>query len=60
MQSSGDLTPYPQSIDGIASPVFRKNPGFIGGGHTLGGAREFDIPNKFSSELIDLTIQIIE
>lgn len=31
---------------GIASPINRTNPGFIGGGRTLGGAREFVIPNQ--------------
>lgn len=31
--------------NGIASPVFRTDPGFIGGGRTSGGAREFVIPN---------------
>lgn len=30
---------------GIASPVNRTNPGFIGGGQTVGGAPEFVIPN---------------
>ncbi len=30
---------------GLASPVFRSNPGFIGGGQTAGGASEFVIPN---------------
>lgn len=30
---------------GVASPVLRTDPGFIGGGRTLGGAREFVIPN---------------
>jgi RHS repeat-associated protein len=30
---------------GLASPVFRSNPGFRGGGLTSGGAREFVIPN---------------
>jgi RHS repeat-associated protein len=35
--------PTPQS--GVASPVFRSDPGFIGGGLTSGGAREFVIPN---------------
>ncbi|MEZ0469088.1 polymorphic toxin type 10 domain-containing protein [Luteimonas salinilitoris] len=33
----------PQS--GVASPVFRTNPGFLGGGRTAGGAREFVLPN---------------
>jgi hypothetical protein len=35
--------PTPQS--GLASPVNRLDPGFIGGGRTAGGAREFVIPN---------------
>ena len=30
---------------GIASPFDRNDPGFIGGGRTAGGAREFVIPN---------------
>jgi RHS repeat-associated protein len=30
---------------GVASPVFRANPGFLQGGFTRGGAREFVIPN---------------
>jgi RHS repeat-associated protein len=30
---------------GVASPILRTDPGFIGGGRTLGGAREFVIPN---------------
>lgn len=35
--------PTPQS--GLASPVNRLDPGFVGGGRTAGGAREFVIPN---------------
>lgn len=34
----------PQS--GVASPINRTDPGFIGGGRTAGGAREFVIPNQ--------------
>ncbi|HZN02225.1 MAG TPA: polymorphic toxin type 10 domain-containing protein [Candidatus Polarisedimenticolia bacterium] len=30
---------------GLASPIFRKSPGFVGGGLTSGGAREFVLPN---------------
>jgi hypothetical protein len=30
---------------GLATPVFRSNPGFIQGGQTAGGASEFVIPN---------------
>jgi hypothetical protein len=33
------------NVTGIASPVGRTNPGFIGGGKTAGGASEFVIPN---------------
>jgi len=36
---------FPTPSSGIASPVFRNNPGFVGGGQTAGGAREFVIPN---------------
>jgi RHS repeat-associated protein len=32
-------------LTGIASPINRTNPGFVGGGRTAGGAREFVIPN---------------
>ena len=35
--------PTPQS--GLASPINRLDPGFVGGGRTAGGAREFVIPN---------------
>ena len=31
---------------GVASPINRPDPGFIGGGRTAGGAREFVIPNQ--------------
>lgn len=33
-------------ISGLASPIFRSNPGFVGFGKTLGRAREFVIPNQ--------------
>jgi RHS repeat-associated protein len=36
---------FPTPPSGLASPVFRNNPGFVGGGLTAGGAREFVIPN---------------
>ena len=31
----------------LATPVFRNNPGFVGGGYIDGGAREFVIPNAY-------------
>lgn len=33
------------NANGVASPVFRSNPGFIQGGRAAGGAREFVMPN---------------
>jgi RHS repeat-associated protein len=36
---------FPTPTNGVASPVFRANRGFVGGGRTAGGAREFVIPN---------------
>jgi len=34
-----------RAVPWIASPINRTNPGFVGGGLTSGGAREFVIPN---------------
>ena len=36
---------FPTPSSGLASPVFRSNPGFVGGGLTTGGAPEFVLPN---------------
>lgn len=36
---------FPTPESGLASLVFRSNPGFIGGGQTPDGASEFVIPN---------------
>ncbi|HSF77201.1 MAG TPA: polymorphic toxin type 10 domain-containing protein, partial [Steroidobacteraceae bacterium] len=36
---------FPTPSSGVASPVFRTNVGFLEGGRTRGGAREFVIPN---------------
>jgi len=36
---------------GIASPVFRDFPGFVGRGRTAGGAREFVVPNYSLEQL---------
>jgi hypothetical protein len=44
---------------GIGTPVFRNNPGFVGGGRTAGGAREFVIPNLPLSQLRNLTWRIV-
>jgi hypothetical protein len=36
---------FPTPSEGLASPVLRSDPGFVGGGRTAGGAREFVLPN---------------
>jgi hypothetical protein len=43
--SSFTIIEFPTPVEGLASPVFRTNPGFVGNGRTAGGAREFVIPN---------------
>jgi len=42
---------------GIASPVFRTDPGFVGFGRTAGGAREFVVPNVRFEELSNVTVR---
>lgn len=41
---------------GIASPINRTDPGFVGGGRTAGGAREFIIPSDAEIEIIGIRI----
>jgi RHS repeat-associated protein len=36
---------FPTPTQGLATPVFRTDPGFVGGGQTAGGATEFVVPN---------------
>jgi hypothetical protein len=36
---------FPTPEEGLASPILRDNPGFVGGGRTAGGAPEYVIPN---------------
>jgi hypothetical protein len=43
--SSFTIIEFETPAEGLASPVLRSDPGFIGGGRTLGGAREFILPN---------------
>ena len=45
---------------GLASPVFRTNPGFIPGGRTAGEITEFVIPNHSIDDLINVTIRTID
>ncbi|NJK91115.1 MAG: hypothetical protein HC904_04345 [Blastochloris sp.] len=44
---------------GVASPVFRNNPGFMQGGLTGGGAREFVLPNMPVNQLQGVTTRIV-
>lgn len=43
--STYQVIEFPTPSSGLASPVNRFDPGFIGGGRTAGGAREFVLPN---------------
>jgi hypothetical protein len=45
--------------EGVATPVFRGTPGFVGEGVTGGGAREFVIPNLPVSELEIVSKRIV-
>lgn len=47
-------------VTNLTFPVFRSNPGFISGGYTLGGAREYTMANKYLSELSGYSIRIVE
>jgi putative RNase toxin 10 of polymorphic toxin system len=47
---------FPSSkVTGIASPINRANPGFVGGGRTIGGAPEYVIPNTAIPEGATIT-----
>jgi len=48
-----------QNPNGVASPIFRNNPGFIQGGRAAGGAREFVVPN-LSLDDLNFTISPIQ
>jgi len=44
---------------GLASPINRTTPGFVGRGRTAGGAREFVVDNLRLDELSNLTTRIV-
>jgi hypothetical protein len=46
-----EVIEFDTPAEGIASPVFRQDYGFIGKGKTKGGAKEFTIPNRRIDEL---------
>lgn len=66
VDSSGNLIPGPRAViefdtvsEGLASPVLRDAPGFVGGGRTAGGAREFILPNLSIDGLENVSIRIV-
>ncbi len=66
VDDAGKIIPGPRAVIefdapafGIASPVNRSMPGFVGGGKTAGGAREFVIPNTEINKLQNVTIRIV-
>jgi hypothetical protein len=67
VDETSNLIPGPRAViefdapaSGIASPIFRNYPGFVGSGRTAGGAREFVIPNVNVQNLNNVTIRIVE
>jgi RHS repeat-associated protein len=67
VDSAGNLRQGPFAIiefdtpaSELASPVFRSNPGFVPGGRTGGGAREFVIPNLQVNQAENVTIRFTE
>jgi hypothetical protein len=66
VDSSGNLIPGARAViefdtvtEGLASPVLRDAPGFVGGGFTAGGASEFVMPNLPLSQLLNVTVRIV-
>jgi RHS repeat-associated protein len=66
VDSTGASIPGPRAViefdavtEGLASPVFRDAPGFVGGGRTAGGAREFVLPNLQIDQLRNVTVRIV-
>ncbi|TQE92839.1 MAG: hypothetical protein FKY71_18960 [Spiribacter salinus] len=66
LDSQGQLRSGPFGIiefdtpsSGIASPIFRNNPGFTGFGQTAGGAPEFVLPNLLIEDLSNVTRRVV-
>ncbi len=49
---------FPTPSEGLASPINRSDPGFVGSGQTSGGATEFVIPNQTVPE--NATIRTVD
>lgn len=48
----------PDPSSGLGVPVFQSDPGFLQGGFTSGGAREFDLSNLNYGDLANVTKRI--
>jgi hypothetical protein len=66
VDSAGNTIPGPRAVitfdtvtEGLASPVARDAPGFVGGGFTAGGVREFVLPNLSVSSLSNVSVRIV-
>jgi hypothetical protein len=60
VQGSRAVIEFDAVTEGLASPVLRDAPGFVGGGLTAGGAREFVLPNLSISELSNVVVRILQ
>lgn len=66
IDENGKLIDGPKAViefdlpGGIASPIDRSNPGFVGRGRTAGNAREFVIPNYKISDLKNVKVRVVE
>jgi hypothetical protein len=66
LDNSGNLIPGARAViefdtpaEGLASPVFRSNPGFISGGKSAGGASEYVLPNLPINQLQNVRTRIV-
>jgi RHS repeat-associated protein len=50
-ESGFKIYEFQTPLDGIATPIRYANPNFIGNGLTLGGAREFTVPNYYINNI---------
>lgn len=53
------VTTFDTPAEGLGVPVFRTKPGFVRGGFTQGGAREFDLDNLLYKELGNVEQRIV-
>lgn len=58
-QGPFSVSTFDTPSEGLGVPVFRSNPGFVQGGFTGGGAREFDLPNLLYEQLGNVERRIV-